>query len=53
VACGCTGSGGRLSDGDAGAGDAVDARVKADSKCQYDVDALSVSVDGGGDPCAS
>jgi hypothetical protein len=40
--------------GDAGGGNtgAIDARVKADSMCQYDVDAVPASVDGGGDPCA-
>ena len=30
----------------------TDARVKADSQCLYDADAVPASVDGGVDPCA-
>ena len=49
-----SGAGGATGDAGAGTGGgtgATDARVKADSRCQYDVDAVPASVDGGGDPC--
>ena len=46
---GATGDAGLGSGGDRGA---TDAHVKADSMCQYDVDAVPASVDGGNDPCA-
>lgn len=52
LACGCTVAGGSLTDVDASGGASMtDVRVKADSQCQYDVDATPVSADGGGDPC--
>lgn len=47
-----TGNGG--AGGDAGTGDrvtATDARLKADSQCQYDVDAVHVSTENPGDAC--
>ncbi len=49
-----SGAGGATSDAGPGTGGsqgATDARIKADSMCQYDVDAVPASVDGGGDPC--
>jgi hypothetical protein len=51
---GMRGAGGATGDAGAGTGGstvATDARAKADSLCQYDVDAVPASVDGGGDPC--
>lgn len=48
------GTGGAIRDAGAGTGGSAgptDARVKADSTCQYDVDAVPASVDGGADPC--
>ena len=50
-----SGAGGATGDAGVGGGGstgAIDARVKADTMCQYDVDAVPASVDGGGDPCA-
>ena len=49
------GTGGAIRDAGAASGGstgATDARVKADSQCLYDVDAVPASVDGGVDPCA-